>query len=172
MVLLPEEGWGVVVLTNASSFVGSPTSHRVADGVAGMLVGQGPEETSLGLERLYLMITLGMLLITFNQVKGLFTLWRWRARLARQGHTPLWRVAPPIALEIAWPLLLLIGLPRFLVIPWSTLVLFWPDVGYWAILVALVGLGVGVLKAALAFAALRRGAGALATRITRHALAK
>jgi hypothetical protein len=162
MVLLPEEGWGVVVLTNASSFVGSPTSHRVADGVAGMLVGQGPDETSLGLGRLYLLITLGMLLITFNQVKGIFTLWRWRARLARQGHAPHWRVAPPIAFEIAWPLLLLIGLPRFLGIPWSALVLFWPDVGYWAILVASVGLGVGLLKAALVFAALRRNAGVVA----------
>jgi hypothetical protein len=52
------------------------------------------------------------------------------------------------------------------------LVLFWPDVGYWSILVALVGFGVGPLKAALAFAALRRSAGALAARITRHALAK
>jgi CubicO group peptidase (beta-lactamase class C family) len=166
MVLLPEEGWGVVVLTNASSFVGSPTSHRVADGVAGMLVGQGPDKTSLGLGRLYLLITLGMLLITFNQVKGIFTLWRWRARLARQSHAPLWRVAPPIALEIAWPLLLLIGLPRFLGIPWSALVLFWPDVGYWAILVASVGLGVGLLKAALVFATLRRTAGAPAKQAT------
>jgi CubicO group peptidase (beta-lactamase class C family) len=175
MVLLPEEGWGVVVLTNASSFVGSPTSHRVADEVAGMLVGQGSDETSLGVGRLYLLITLGMLLITFNQVKGIFTLWRWRAQLAGQaaeGHALLRRVALPVALEIAWPLLFLIGLPRFLGIPWSALVLFWPDVGYWAILVALVGLGVGLLKAALAFAALRRGADALAARITRHALAK
>jgi CubicO group peptidase (beta-lactamase class C family) len=129
MVLLPEEGWGVVVLTNASSFVGSPTSHRVADGVAGMLVGQDPDETSLGLGRLYLLITLGMLLITLNQVKGIFTLWRWRAQLARQaseGDALLRRVALPVALEIAWPLLLLIGLPRFLGIPWSALVLFGP----------------------------------------------
>jgi hypothetical protein len=131
-----------------------------------MLVGQGPDKTSLGLGRLYLLITLGMLLITFNQVKGIFTLWRWRARLARQSHAPLWRVAPPIALEIAWPLLLLIGLPRFLGIPWSALVLFWPDVGYWAILVASVGLGVGLLKAALVFATLRRTAGAPAKQAT------
>jgi CubicO group peptidase (beta-lactamase class C family) len=175
MVLLREEEWGVVVLTNASSFVGSPTSHRVADGVAGMLVGQDPDETSLGLERLYLLITLGMLLITFNQVKGIFTLGRWRARLARQaseGPGLLRRVALPMALEMAWPLLLLIGLPRLLGIPWSALVLFWPDVGYWAILIALVGLGVGSLKAALAFAVLRRGASALAARITKYALAK
>jgi hypothetical protein len=45
-------------------------------------------------------------------------------------------------------------------------------VGYWAILVALVGFGVGLLKAAIAFAALQRSAGALAARITRHALAR
>jgi hypothetical protein len=162
MVLLPEERWGVVVLTNASSFVGSPTSHRVADGVAGMLVGQDPDETSLGLGRLYLLIALGMLLITFNQAKNVLSLRRWRAELARQaskGHVLLRRVVLPIAFEIAWPLLLLIGLPRFLGIPWSALVLFWPDVGYWTILVASVWLGVGLLKAALAFATLRRIAG-------------
>jgi CubicO group peptidase (beta-lactamase class C family) len=163
MVLLPEEGWGVVVLTNASSFVGSPTSHRVADGVAGMLVGQGPDKTSLGLGRLYLLITLGMVLITFNQVKSILSLRRWRAELAWQvsrGQAPLRRVVLPVALEIAWPLLLLIGLPRLLGIPLSGLVLFWPDVSYWMILLASVGLGVGLLKAALVLATLRRGAGA------------
>jgi hypothetical protein len=71
-------------------------------------------------------------------------------------------VAVPVTLEIAWPLLLLIGLPRFLGIPLSGLVLFWPDVGYWTIVVASVGLGVGLIKASLVFAVLRRGAGAAA----------
>jgi hypothetical protein len=161
MVLFPKEWWGVVVLTNASSFVGSPTSHRVADGVTGMLVGQGTDETSLGLGRLYLLITLGIVLVTFNQVKSILSLRRWHAQLVRQvsrGHAPLQRVLPPVTLEIAWPLLLLIGLPRFLGIPLSALVLFWPDVGYWMILVALIGLGVGLIKAALAFVMLRHGA--------------
>jgi hypothetical protein len=151
-----------VILTNAASFVGSPTSHRVADGVAGMLVGQGPDETSLGLGRLYLLITLGMLLITFDQVKDVLSLRRWRVELARQAsedHASFRRVVPPVAYTIAVPLLLLISLPRVFGMPWSELLLWIPDIGYWTIAVALIGLGAGLIKAALAFAALRRAAG-------------
>ena len=39
MVMLPDTGWGVVVLTNVSSTLATdPSSHRMADAIAGMLV--------------------------------------------------------------------------------------------------------------------------------------
>jgi hypothetical protein len=43
LVMLPDSGWGVVVLTNVSSAIPwplTPTSHRLADDIAARLVGQ------------------------------------------------------------------------------------------------------------------------------------
>lgn len=121
MVLLPEERWGVVVLTNVSSVLVDPTSHRLADGVAGLLAGQAPPRTGSNLGRLYPLLGLGFLLASANQLKEAVTLRRWRARLARRA--PGARGLPRRALlslgvEIALPIVILIGLPLFLGFPW------------------------------------------------------
>ena len=124
-----------------------------------MLVGQGPDETSLGLGRLYLLITLGILAVSLNQIRDVFTLRRWRTGLAQGtsgGRGAFRRVVLSIGGEIAWPLFLLLGLPWILGLSLSELVLWMPDVGYWTIAVVLIGLGVGLIEARLAFVTLRR----------------
>lgn len=92
MVLLPGTGWGVAVLTNASSVLGDSTSHRIADGVAARLVGQARRGVGLTLGRLSLVVAAVLAIATFNLVKDVATLRRWRTKLlagaAGRGSTP------------------------------------------------------------------------------------
>jgi len=155
IVLLPAERWGVVVLTNASSFLGNPTSHRLANGVASLLVGQTPPSPSFSLWALYIFVSLGMLAITINLIKDIVTIPRWRTQIApRPGNTS--GLLRQTGVDIAIPLILLVGLPWFFGLSWVELIRQMPDAGYWVIISALIGLGVGLLKAGMAFTALRK----------------
>lgn len=94
-----------------------------------------PDETSLGLGRLYLLITLVMLLVTFL-IEGRPVAPSEACRggsASVPGHAPLRWVIPPVVYAIAVPLLWLIGLPRLLGVPLSELVLQMPGAGYWTI---------------------------------------
>ena len=167
LVLLPGEGYGVVVLTNAASFLGRPTSHDIADGVAALLAGRAPGGTGLSLGRLYLLVTLGIAATTLGQLKGILTLRRWCARLGQRATAARGRFRrefAPLVMELAVPLLLLLGLPRLVGLPWPELTRQLPDLGSWVLISASVGLAVGLLKAAWAFTVLRRAAGALHSR--------
>jgi len=91
MVLLPQEGWGVVVLTNVSTIVGRPSSHDIADDLAGMLVGQPLSSGTLGIGTLYLGLALGAGLVLLAQLRNLFTIGQWRQKhlkTPRPSDTP------------------------------------------------------------------------------------
>lgn len=159
MIMFPEQKWGVVVLTNVSSFVGSPTSHRMADEVAGMLVGQTPTRPTLSLGTLYLLITIGMLVITLDEVRKIIGFRRWRAELNQPTSDPARRFRQVMlsqGIDIAIPVALLIGLPRLLGIPLAEMVRQGPDISYWLITNSILTLGLALVKAGLALTTFRR----------------
>lgn len=133
MVMLPTLGLGVVVLTNVSSVLGTPTSHRVADGVAAILAGADPGQPRWSLSWLLSAVALGMLAITTLQLRGLL-----RARRTPRG-------LPAALKEFAFATALLVGMPLWLGFGWAEILRQMPDVGAWMLLSVTLGTATGVL---------------------------
>jgi len=131
MVMLPDSGWGVVVLTNASSSLPlplAPTSHRIADAVAGYLVG-APLDDGLSRFRVFHWALLaGTLLILLSQLRGL---WRLLGRNAlTQARGSLRR---SIVLEVGWVLFAVLWLPQVAGITWAEMFRGSPDLAWWLV---------------------------------------
>jgi hypothetical protein len=149
MVMLPDQQWGVVVLTNASTSFPlpiMPTSHRLADNIAAFLVGQPLVNTRYTQSIVYLAITIGMALVLISQIKGLLLIGRWREQQVGRQH---WGVLRDIGAELLWPLFALIGLPLVLGLPWSELMRGTPDMAAWLIVSVVLGLLTGSAKIAV-----------------------
>jgi CubicO group peptidase (beta-lactamase class C family) len=137
MVLLPKDRWGVVVLTNAETpierlYRRQATSHRIADGVAAMLTGGSPGQ-GVSLEAVYLIVALGLGLAVFSTAREAAQFAGWRTDLLRErssGTSSRVRVIGGAVTHLAWPVILLIGVPKLARIPWSEIILSMPDVGY------------------------------------------
>ncbi len=121
MVMLPEEGWGVVVLTNVSTIIGRPSSHDIADSLAGMLVGQSLSTHSLGLGVISLAIGLGAALIILAQLRNLFTIGKWRHKyVSAQGRASLrTQHFMGLASGLIFPLVMLVALPILFGLSWG-----------------------------------------------------
>ena len=140
MVLLPEQQWGVAVLTNVSTAFPlpiQPTSHRLADAIAGYLVGQPLSHNSYSQSLLYLVIAAGMALVVLNQLSSLVRLGRWRAGLATRSRRSS---ITELVVEAVWPVVAVLGVPRVFGLPWSELLRGTPDMAYWLITIASLGL--------------------------------
>ena len=154
LVILPEERWGVVVLTNVSSMFGGRTSHRLANGVAALLTGRDPDRSRFSLGTLYLLITVGVILISAGQIKENVLIGRWYKQLVAQvskGSTSIRKTVPGLAGGIVWPLFILIGLPRIVGVSWAVMIRQMPGVGYWLVISAGVGIATGLVKIGLTF---------------------
>jgi len=153
MVFLPRERWGVVVLTNVSSMLPVyGTSHRIADNIAGALVGKRLPAPGSPLPRIQLAITAGIALLTFGQIRDLVALRRWRSRLATKNRKSL---ITGLSSDILVPVALLLGLPSILELPWTEVLRSMPDVGYWLIGSSVVGVLAGLWKAVIAYQSMR-----------------
>ncbi len=144
MVMVPEGGWGVAVLTNASSALPlSPTSHRMADNIAALLAGKELPEAGSRFRKVQAYVALAIALISLHQLWGAFRLARWRAALpGRARRSVVWDVG----IELGLPILVLVFVPRWLGLPFGELLRSAPDIGYWLLASAALGLGVGVYK--------------------------
>ena len=154
LVILPEEQWGVVVLTNVSSMLGGPTSHRLANGVAALLTGRAPDRPRFSLGTLYLLITLGVFLISAGQIKENVLIGRWYNQLIAQvskERTSIRKMVPGLAGGIIWPLFILACLPRIIGFSWAGMIRQMPDIGYWLFISALIGIATGLVKIGLVF---------------------
>ena len=151
MVMLPEQSWGVAVLTNASTSFPlpiMPTSHRIADAVAGYLVGQPLSTGSYSQSTIYLAITIGLALVLFGQLAALAKLKHWQAALPAR---PRARVLADIGGEFLWPLLAAFALPLLIGVPWGELLRGTPDLAWWMIASSALGLLTGMIKALFVF---------------------
>ncbi len=140
MVMLPEQRWGVALLTNVSTSFPlpiMPTSHRMADDIAAYLAGQPLVTSRYTQSSVYLGITVGMALVMLNQLKGLLLIRRWHAQ--RIGRSP-WNIRVELGTELLWPVFALVGLPFVLKIPWSELIRGTPDMALWLVVSVVLGM--------------------------------
>lgn len=146
MVMLPEQRWGVAVLTNASTSFPLPiipTSHRMADAIAAGLAGQPLVVSGYNQTIVYLAISVGLALILFNQILGLARIGRWRANLPARPRS---RVFVEITSEFLVPLLMVIGLPIVLALPWEEIWRATPDMAAWLGASIVLALLTGIAK--------------------------
>ncbi|MFQ3648494.1 MAG: serine hydrolase domain-containing protein [Anaerolinea sp.] len=148
MVMLPEEGWGVVVLTNVSTIMGRPSSHDIADNLAGMLVGQPLSSSTLGIGMLYLGLTLGAGLILLAQLRNLLSIRQWQQKYANAQGQALARRKHMVELAsgLLFPLLMVVGLPTLLGLSWAVLIEQAPDLSYWALVAAALEILITLLR--------------------------
>ena len=135
MVMLPERGLGVVVLTNVSTVIGAPTSHRIADGVAAIVSAQQPTPSpKLSLWWMLVGVAIGMVVIAALQLRG----------LARAVRAP--RSVGVAVKEIGFAAALVFGLPALLGFGWGEMWRQAPDLTVWMIAAAALGVATGLVR--------------------------
>lgn len=156
MALVPGEGWGVVLLTNAQGMFVTPTGH-IARGALDMLRGRVPAGGT-GVMPMYLIADAAMLLITVLVVRSLALLPRWRRQLRERRPKGVrgwaWRVALPAVLELGVPFVVFVFLPLGAGFPmWAVMAAMQPDFTYWILAMAAIFLVKGLARPVLALGA-------------------
>lgn len=143
LVMLPDSGWGVVVLTNASTGIPmplTPTSHRLADDVAAYLAGAPlPPPTSPHRTR-WLVLAAIMLAVLVSQVRSL---WRVSRKPAPASRNRTWLLA---AIDLVVGAAMVIVPPRFFGVRWSEMPAVAPDLSVWLLAVATLCLASALLR--------------------------
>jgi CubicO group peptidase (beta-lactamase class C family) len=119
MILAPDSDLGVVVLQNSQYTVrllaGDTRQDVIADGVLSLMLGDTP--ASLSGQPAFGLIYGGFALVGLAQIAGMIrsalVLRRWRSRPGERprGRRRAWRIGLPLALNLGWAALVLIGLP-------------------------------------------------------------
>lgn len=140
--LLPEKGWGVILLANAHGFEQFLQLTEVAKGVLNMLNGKAPSPVTLPFNLRFLYWTI--VLMPLLQIFGVAYSWRyWRNKGI--GHILL-----IVILYSTVGLLLLFGVPRLTGIPiWSGMRVVYPELGYGVILGTALGIGWSIVYAVM-----------------------
>jgi CubicO group peptidase (beta-lactamase class C family) len=148
IVMLPEANRGVVVLTNVSSVLGRPSSHDIADDIATLIDGQPLSTNQFGLGTFYLVITIGVVLVTLQQVRNLLSIRRWRDQhLDASGRLKSRsKVLLELGAGIAVPLALLVGLPWVLRLSWGSLFEQLPDLSIWILVLGILEIMIALLR--------------------------
>jgi CubicO group peptidase (beta-lactamase class C family) len=162
LVLFPEQRTGIVVLANATSLVALPRLDALAIGVESMLGGRTPRPVTEN--RLFEGVAILSVAVVLFQI-----LWLLRsvARMRQSARRPrgrrglAWHVAMPLALNLAWATLILVGLPLAFGLSLGDTVFIVGDVGYLLAGSAAVALMWGVLQAVLTWRGLRTADSAL-----------
>jgi hypothetical protein len=167
MVLIPERGLGVVVLINTNGgggFAGLLGDTRIGllpYHIIEMLLGQ--PLTVFPVNRIPMIMYSVLLLIVAIQLGGML-LTLVRLRRWQTGGAPLYsqraivlRIGLPLFLNLAWGLLALVGIARFLGVPLSIMQYLVPSFGYTLLVSGVVALSWGVIRTVLAYFALRAG---------------
>ena len=164
VVLLPDSGWGVVVMENGENspdeFFGSRRMTGIANGVAGMLIGEDPSTTSSS-RSLWVVygVVLGILVIqVLGMVRSVRTIRGWRTDPMRRPAGALrigLRVGLPLLVSWTWALLVLVGLPRVIGAPLPAVLMGLPDLAYPLVASAVLAFGWGLARAVWAIRTLR-----------------
>ena len=151
MVMLPQQKWGVAVLTNASSALpADATSHRIADNVASALVGRPLPQPQGQIPRMYLIAVALMALITIAEARKLWKLRGWYERAAKAPK----KAWAGVLMGLLVPVALLFGIPAAQGLTLSASMRSAPDITWWLIIIATVEVAISLWKgAALHFAA-------------------
>lgn len=131
VLLLPDTGWGIVILTNAESLLYSMVARIdvIADGIAARLAGTPEPGTLSGL---YYAFDAIVVLFAALQLRTFVRLARRPAGMpSHKSRFGFWlaEIALPIWRELIVPIGILVGLPAILGAPWVNLA--GTDVGAW-----------------------------------------
>ena len=164
VVLIPERGWGVVVMENGENspdeFFGSRRMTGIAYGVTGLLIGEEPAATSSS-RSLWVIygVVLGILVIQVaGMVRSVRTIRGWRTDPLRRPTGALriaLRVGLPLLVSWTWVLVVLVGLPRVIRAPLPAMLMGLPDLGYPLVASAVLAFGWGLARAVWAIRTLR-----------------
>jgi CubicO group peptidase (beta-lactamase class C family) len=160
MALFPEDKWGLVVLINANDrfapLLQDLSVAGLAMGVSSLMFGQQPPNLASNLPFVFRVL---VALVVIVQVTGIFwstiAFWRW-GRQPEHRPRGLWGyvryLGLPLIINLAWALVLLIGVPTILGgYPLSFLLYATPDLGYFLVVSGGAALVWGFLRTALAY---------------------
>jgi CubicO group peptidase (beta-lactamase class C family) len=164
MALVPDGRWGVVLLANADPWLARVAGDRrwfnMTTGVINLLAERPP--ATFPASPAPLIVAGGLLLVLAVQgagiIRSLRMFRRWRNGSERRPSGVrgiVWRVGVPLACNLAWGLLILIGM-TLIGLPLSYLLLGAPDVGYLLLTSSVVALAWGSIRTLLAFRVLRK----------------
>ena len=158
MILVPESGWGVVVLMNGSNHLRLAGMDGIANGVVSLLLGHQPPPEPFEQAKALLLVVLAVgVLQALGIVRSVVLVRRWRAEQAWRPHGVLrvaLRVVAPIVPNLLWAVNCLVLLPWLTQTPLSTMVV--TDSGLVQVLSGAVALVWGVvLRPVVALSALR-----------------
>ena len=164
VVLIPDRGWGVVVMENGENspdeFFGSRRMTGIAYGVSGLLIGQEPPTTSSN-RSLWVVygVVLGILVIqVVGMIRSVRTIRRWRVDPMRRPTGALrigLRVGLPLLVSWTWVLIVLVGLPQMIRAPLPAVLMGLPDLGYPLVASAVLAFGWGLVRVIWAIRTLR-----------------
>jgi hypothetical protein len=158
MALVPEEGWGVVLLSNANNVPATARFQTIVPGVINLLAGRQPTVEHVYDSLIVHSVVVGIVVLQImGMTRSVVLLRRWRSQPQRRPAGRLgrgWHIALPLALNLLWALFILVGLPR-LFAPLPALMLGIPDLGYLLVASGLVALGWGILRTVWVYFALR-----------------
>jgi CubicO group peptidase (beta-lactamase class C family)/pimeloyl-ACP methyl ester carboxylesterase len=157
--LLPEDGWGIVVLSNANSHVALPRLDGLALGIASMLAGQQPRAATES--RPFEAITIAAMAVCVLQLVLMLRFvprlrrWQLQPQSRPRGVRSLaWHVGVPLVLNVAWAALLVVVVPSVVGLSFGDIVFLFGDLGYLLAFSAGAALVWGIVRAALALCAL------------------
>ena len=160
MVMVPSQGWGIVILVNAYGFIALSTAlDQITQGVTSLLMGHQPPPERISFSLLYISIDLAILLLSALQIWLLVKVFCWRKRvehLKRQPGVLLAHALLLVTWEIVVPLMLVIGLPLLLNTPWPVMLLYQPDIISWLVGMMLLSTGTAITRTLLAILACRK----------------
>jgi CubicO group peptidase (beta-lactamase class C family) len=164
VVLIPDRGWGVVVMENGENspdeFFGSRRMTGIAYGVTGLLIGEEPAATSSSWSLWVIYgVVLGILVIqVVGMVRSVRTTRGWHTDPLRRPTGALriaLRVGLPLLVSWSWALVVLVGLPRVIRAPLPAMLMGLPDLGYPLVASAVLALGWGLARTVWAIRTLR-----------------
>ena len=117
MILVPQRGWGVVVLMNGSNHLRIAGMDGIANGVVSLLLGrQPPPEPFEQAQALLFAVLVVVVLQILGIVWSVVLLRRWRTRPARRPRGVIriaLHIVPPLTLNLIWAFICLVALPQF-----------------------------------------------------------
>jgi CubicO group peptidase (beta-lactamase class C family) len=137
MMLLPDDGWGIALLSNLSNIPANQRFQEVAMNVARLLTGRPPQSEHVHTSDWTHAVFVGAFLLQLLGITRTVQLVRrWRAIPASRPSARIWRfmrVAVPATTNLAFGLFVLVGIPA-LFAPLSVLTWAVPDIGHLLVL--------------------------------------
>jgi CubicO group peptidase (beta-lactamase class C family) len=157
MIILPRKQVGIIVLTNVNGNLARMTNAQgmIAQGVQNLLLGQQPTPGSMFWQR-YLLFNAALFLCSVLVLASALRLLQGRKQpLKRDPLSLVIKLALPLLWEIGLPVGILLGFPTQTQASWPLILLYFPDLGYWLLIICFLLLATGALRLILAPARLR-----------------